>query len=88
MPLVPNAMLIVGQPKRYIGRKFDPQRKEYVIADPYECEDGTPEAERCKVFVRRGEALPADAQTAKVCGVSFAEKKSTRKPKASEESAA
>lgn len=86
MPLVPNTMLIVGQPKRYIGRKFDPKSKEYVIADPYECEDGTPEAERCKAFVRRGEAVPADAQTAKVCGVKFAEK-SGRKSK-SEESAA
>lgn len=73
MPLQPNAHMLIGQPKRYLGRKFDKDSKEYVVADPYECEDGSEEAERCKLFVSRGEAMPADAATAKACGVSFAQ---------------
>ena len=85
MPLQPYANMMVGQPKRYLGRKFDPKSKEYRISAPYECEDGSPEAERCKLFVRREDAVPADAATAKVCGVKFDEpapKQSGRKKSA------
>lgn len=79
MPLQPYAHMIVGQAKRYIGRKYDPKTKEYRLDKPYECEDGTPEAKRCKLFVRRGEAVPADKGTADACGVSWASKSSEKK---------
>lgn len=79
MPLQPYAHMIVGQAKRYLGRKYDPETKEYKLSGPYECEEGTPEAKRCKLFVRRGEAVPADKSTADACGVPFASASSSTK---------
>ena len=86
MPLQPFATMMVGGPKRYLGRKFDPETGEYPVADPYECEDGTNEAARCRKFVMRGEAVPADAETAKALGVAFeGSSKKSRSSKAGSE---
>jgi hypothetical protein len=75
MPLQPGVLLFQGQPKRYIGRTFDPATKTHPLGDPYECDSDSPEAYRCKVFLRRGEVLPADKATADACGVSFTQPK-------------
>lgn len=70
MPLVPYVPLAVGQPARYIGRKHDPSTGNYPLTGkPFECDSETKEARRCVKFVRRGDCVPADKQTAEFCGV-------------------
>lgn len=75
-PLEPHAPLAVGQPARRIGRKFDWESKTYPLSgSPYQCEDGTREAARCRKMLRVGDIVAADEQTAKACGVKFVTKK-------------
>ena len=75
MPMVPLAAHAVGQPKRYIGRKLNPDSGEYELTGKsYECDEDSPEARRIIKLMRRdGDILPADAATAKACGVEFDE---------------
>jgi hypothetical protein len=71
MPLVPFTHKLPGSMPRYIGRVFNASTGAYEIASPYECEDGTPEAERCKVFARRKDVVPANEQTARAIGAAW-----------------
>lgn len=72
MPFEPYAPMATGQPARRIGRKFNPETKAYDLSKPYECEDGTREAARCRKFLIRGDVVPADKATADALGVPFA----------------
>jgi hypothetical protein len=80
MPLVPFTNKMPGSMPRYLGRTFNAATGVYDISEPYECEAGSPEAERCKVFVRRKDALPADEQTARAIGAAW--KKETKSARA------
>lgn len=78
MVLVPGVPLFVGQPKRYIGKRFDPELRAHVNSDePYSCESGSQEFHRCSVFLRRGDIRPADKATADFVGAPFDEKPTT-----------
>lgn len=77
MPLVPFTNKMPGQMPRYLGRAFNAETGKHEISEPYECEDGTPAAERCKVFVRRKDVVPADEATAKAIGAKFGAAKKT-----------
>lgn len=79
MPLVPFTNKMPGQMPRYLGRKFNSETGRHEIGAPYECEDGTQEAERCKVFARRKDVVPADEATAKAIGARWDEKKKSAK---------
>jgi hypothetical protein len=68
-PLAPYAPMAVGQPMRLLGQKLDPATGKYVPGEPYACEAGTREADRCVLFFTRGEVVPADDETAKFLGV-------------------
>jgi hypothetical protein len=76
---MPYAPLVVGQPKKYVGRmlkKIVYQGKEvyaHVASDkPFEIDEDTKIARRLIKLVRRDRSLyPADQYTAKACGVPF-----------------
>lgn len=72
---LPNSVRIVGQPARYVGRKFDPSTKGYpATKEPYECEAKSREGRRLISLMRRESSLyPADQETAEICGVPYNE---------------
>lgn len=65
----------VGQPPRYVGRKFQPAAdgkpaSHPATEKPYEVDSSGQEGRRLKRVCRRdGSLYPADAATAKACGV-------------------
>lgn len=70
MPMEPFAPKILGQPKRYIGRRLNSKTGEYELTkQPYACEEGSREAARCMRFLRAGDLVPADAATRKALGL-------------------
>lgn len=80
MPLVPFAPMAVGQPAKRIGRKFNPKTGQHDLpGDPFECEAGTPAAQRCAKMLRRGDLVAADSETAKFLGVEAPKKPSGKK---------
>lgn len=80
-PLVPFAPMAVGQPAKRIGRKFNPETGNHDLpGDPFECEPGSQAAARCLKFLRRGDVVPADAETAKFLGIAFDKPAETEKP--------
>ena len=70
---VPEVILIVGAPHKYVGRHHDPSTRSYPaneLPDSYDSESR--EGKRLKKLVRREQCLfPANKETAQFCGVPF-----------------
>lgn len=71
---VPDFRPVVGQAPRYVGRRFVPATAEQPASHPAteapaEYPAGSLEGQRCVKRCRRGELWPADAETARFCGV-------------------
>jgi hypothetical protein len=63
----------IGVPDRFVGRAYDAKLRGYpATREPYECNDGTGEAEYLKRECRVGDLHAADEATAKACGVELA----------------
>lgn len=63
-----------GTPFRFVGRRHDPNDpgdKYPATTEPYECDHDTGEALYLAREVRDGTLRPADAETARACGVDF-----------------
>lgn len=65
----------VGQLYQYVGRRFDLESRVHrAVADPVEVDSETRNGKRLAKLCRRdGSLWPADAETAKFCGVPFVE---------------
>lgn len=69
----PGIMPVVGQPRLYVGRRFDPDTRSYPATSEGDTFDSdTPEGARVLMRARRNPSLwPADKETAIACGVEF-----------------
>lgn len=83
---VPGARPQDGQPPRYVGRRLQmvEGRPAYVATrEPFECDSDTDVGRRLVKLVRRENSLvPADAETARECGVAFKSAAPAPKPSA------
>jgi hypothetical protein len=80
---IPGAPYAVGQPSRYVGRKFVPPKDGNPAGYPATQEadevelnvsrlDDAQRFARYVKFAQRGDIWPADAETAAACGVEYA----------------
>jgi len=69
----PGMLPAVGQPRRYVGRRFDAAIRGYPATDdPTAFDSESAEGKRLVARVRRESCLwPADKETAAACGVEF-----------------
>lgn len=64
---------IPGQFPRYVGLEYDHDKGDYV-AKPFECDADSQAGMRlAKLATRDGSIEPADAATARACGIAFSQ---------------